>query len=49
VPWIPIAPETIEHYRATMPAFRDWLALLDGEPVGAGGCTLIIGEEESAA
>ena len=42
-------PETIEHLRATMPRYRDWLALVDGEPVGVGACTLTPGMEESAA
>ncbi len=49
VRWILIEPETIEHYRATMPGLRDWLALLDGEPVGVGGCTRITGMDESDA
>ena len=47
--WIPVQPETIEHYRATRPTFRDWLALLDGEPVGTGICSLIPGAERSNA
>ena len=42
-------PETIEHLRATMPKYRDWLALVDGEPIGVGACTLIPGMEASAA
>jgi len=49
VRWILIEPETIEHYRATMPGLRDWLALLDGERVGVGGCTRITGMDESDA
>jgi GNAT superfamily N-acetyltransferase len=48
VRWIATAPETIEHYRAAMPMFRDWLALLEGEPVGAGACFLMPGGNESA-
>ena len=36
--WIVIETETIEHSRATIPMFHDWLALLDGEPVGVGSC-----------
>jgi len=48
VRWIATAPETVEHYRAAMPMFRDWLALLDGEPVGVGACFLMPGAEESA-
>ena len=47
--WIVVEPETIQHFRATWPRFRDWLALLDGEPVGIGACGLLPGEEESAA
>jgi GNAT superfamily N-acetyltransferase len=47
--WIVIEPEGIEHSRATMPMFRDWLALLDGEPVGVGSCSLNLGMEEDAA
>ena len=49
VRWILIEPETIEHFRATMPGYRDWLALLDGEPIGVGVCARIAGMEESAA
>ena len=49
VRWILIEPETIEHFRATMPGYRDWLALLDGEPIGVGVCVRIAGMEESAA
>jgi hypothetical protein len=30
-----------------MPIVRDWRALLDGEPVGVGGCTLFPGGEQS--
>ncbi len=48
VRWIATAPETIGHYRATVPMFRDWLALLDGEPVGLGACFLMPGGQESA-
>jgi mycothiol synthase len=47
--WIATEPETIEHYRATWPKFSDWLALLDGEPVGVGAGGLIPGDEKSAA
>jgi mycothiol synthase len=47
--WIVIEPEGIEHSRATMPMFRDWLALLDGEPVGVGSCSLNLGMEEDTA
>jgi mycothiol synthase len=44
-----IEPETIQQYRATWPMFRDWLALLDGEPVGAATCALMSGMEQDAA
>src|SRR5690348_7433458 len=47
--WIVIEPEAIEHSRATVPMFRDWLALVAGEPVGAGSCSLNLGMEEDAA
>jgi mycothiol synthase len=47
--WLAVEAEAIEHFRATLPSFRDWLALLDGKPVGIGACGLIPGEEESAA
>jgi len=48
--WISVEPETIEHLRATLPMFRDWLALVDGEPVGIGACGLHpLGEESTAA
>jgi GNAT superfamily N-acetyltransferase len=47
--WSVVEPEGIEHSRATMPMFHDWLALLDGEPVGAGSCSLNLGMEEDTA
>jgi mycothiol synthase len=47
--WIVSEPEAIEHSRATTPTFRDWLALLDGEPVGVGSCSLNPGMEEDSA
>jgi mycothiol synthase len=47
--WIVSSPESIEHFRGTMPMFRDWLALLDGEPVGVAACSLLPGREEDAA
>jgi mycothiol synthase len=47
--WIVIEPEMIEHSRATTPMFHDWLALLDGEPVGVGSCSLNPGMEEDTA
>jgi GNAT superfamily N-acetyltransferase len=47
--WVVIEPEGIEHSRATIPMFRDWLALVDGEPVGVGSCSLNLGMEEDTA
>jgi GNAT superfamily N-acetyltransferase len=47
--WIVVEPETIQHFRATWPRFRDWLAVHDGEPVGIGACGLLPGEESAAA
>jgi hypothetical protein len=45
VRWMGMSPETIEHFRAHMPMYQDWLALLDGEPVGVGACFLVPGAE----
>ena len=47
--WSFVDAQTIEHFRATLPMFRDWLALLDGEPVGVGACGLLPTAEESRA
>jgi mycothiol synthase len=47
--WTVIGPEAIEHFRATTPMFHDWLALLDGEPVGVGSCSPNPGMEEDTA
>jgi GNAT superfamily N-acetyltransferase len=47
--WLTFDPETIEHFRATRPGFRDWVALLDGESVGTGACGLLLAEAESSA
>lgn len=47
--WIVSEPEAIEHARATTPMYQDWLALLNGEPVGAGSCSLNPGMEEDTA
>jgi mycothiol synthase len=47
--WIVSEPEAIEHARATTPRYEDWLALLDGEPVGVGSCSLNPGMEEDTA
>ena len=47
--WILTEPQTIEHFRGTMPGYRDWLAVLDGDPIGVAVCARIAGMEESAA
>jgi hypothetical protein len=47
--WILVEPQTIEHFRGTMPGYRDWLAVLDGDPIGVADCARIAGMEESAA
>lgn len=45
VRWIATTPATLEHFRANMPKFQDWLAFIDGEPVGVGACFLVPGAE----
>ena len=47
--WMFVDAQAIEHLRATLPLFRDWLALLDGEPIGIGACGLLPYAEESSA
>ncbi len=47
--WMTFDPDVIEHVRATTPTWRDWIGLLDGEPVGVGGCGVSAGMEESSA
>ena len=47
--WMTLVPESVEHYRASIPTVRDWLALVDGQPVGVGFCGVNPGMEESAA
>ncbi len=47
--WIVFDTDSIEHARATTPTWRDWIGLLDGEPVGVGGCGVGAGMEESSA
>jgi GNAT superfamily N-acetyltransferase len=34
--WLVFDPEAIEHQRARTPSRRDWIAVLDGQPVGVG-------------
>ena len=45
--WIIFEPEAIDHLRAHMPTRRDWLGLLDGEPVGVGSAGVPVGMEAS--
>src|SRR5690349_17997267 len=47
--WMFVDAQTLEHVGPTLPMFRDWLALLDGEPVGIGACGLLPYAEESTA
>ena len=47
--WTTFDPDVIEHLRATTPTWRDWIGLLDGEPVGVGGCGVGAGMEKSSA
>ena len=47
--WMTFDPDAIEHVRATTPTWRDWIGVLDGEPVGVGGCGVSPGMEESSA
>ena len=47
--WTFVDSQALEHFRATLPKFRDWLALLDGEAVGVGACGLLYTGEESTA
>jgi len=47
--WLIFEPESIEHLRAQMPTRRDWLGVLDGEPVGVGSAGVPIGMEASGA
>ena len=37
--WLTVEPEAIEQMRATAPGHRDWLGLLDGQPVGFASCS----------
>jgi GNAT superfamily N-acetyltransferase len=45
--WLIFEPEAIEHLRAQMPTRRDWLGVLDGEPVGVGSAGVPVGMEAS--
>jgi GNAT superfamily N-acetyltransferase len=45
--WLTVEPETIEQMRATRPTHKDWLGLLNGEPVGFASCSVPLGAEET--
>jgi GNAT superfamily N-acetyltransferase len=45
--WLIFDPEAIDHLRAQTPTRRDWLGLLDGEPVGVGSAGVPVGMEAS--
>jgi mycothiol synthase len=47
--WVVVEPESLAHSRATIPGYGDWLALLDGDAVGAASCALNLGMEEDTA
>jgi GNAT superfamily N-acetyltransferase len=46
--WLIFEPEAIEHLRAQMPTRRDWLGVIDGEPVGVGSAGVPVGMEGSS-
>jgi len=41
--WLTVEPDALEQMRATRQMQRDWLGLLDGEPVGFGSCSMPFG------
>src|SRR5437588_47938 len=45
--WLVFEPEAIEHQRARTPSRRDWLGVLDGQPVGVGAAGVPVGMEAS--
>jgi len=45
--WLLFEPDAIEHFRAQIPTRRDWLGVLDGDPVGVGSAAVPLGMEES--
>lgn len=47
--WFTVLPESIEHDRATLPSYADWLALDAGRAVGAGWCVELPDMKESTA
>ncbi len=47
--WFTVLPESIDHDRATLPSYADWLALDAGRAVGAGWCVELPDMKESRA
>lgn len=47
--WTTLTPDKVEHERRTHSSLRDWLALVDGEAVGAAVCVETPDMRESAA
>jgi len=47
--WFTVLPESIDHERATLPSYADWLAIDDGRAVGAGWCMELPDMKESTA
>jgi GNAT superfamily N-acetyltransferase len=47
--WVVVEPEALAHSRSTMAGYGDWLALRDGDAVGAASCSLNLGMEEDTA
>src|SRR5580765_3083255 len=47
--WVVVEAEALAHSRSTMAGYGDWLALLDGDAVGAASCSLNLGMEEDTA
>jgi GNAT superfamily N-acetyltransferase len=45
--WLVFEPEAIEHQRARTPSRRDWLGVLDGQPVGVGSSGVPVRMEAS--
>ena len=45
--WLVFDPEAIEHMHARTPSRRDWLGMLDGQPVGVGSTGVPVEMEAS--
>jgi mycothiol synthase len=45
--WLIFEPKAIEHLRSQTPTRRDWLGVVDGEPVGVGWAGVPVGMEGS--